>query len=282
MSGTTGAVGGIDAGDAVDAVSLAARGGGPDCLRANDWICGEYVRTRGSELLGATVEHVWITVASVGLALLVAFPLALVARRWRRAGGPILGLTTVLYTVPSLAMYALLLPVFGVSASVVVTGLLLYSLTVLVRNILAGLEAVPEEAREAARGMGYGPGRLLFGVELPLALPALMAGVRIATVSAVSLTTVGAIVGFGGLGDLIYDGMDSYFKAEVLTASAICVVLAVLADVLLLWLQRALTPWARGPRGPGRGRGRVRGGGRETAPAPEGPAQPVGTVAKEA
>lgn len=260
------------------AVSTAARGGG--CLRENDWICGEYVRSRGPELAGATVEHVWITVASVALALLLAFPLALAARRWRRAGGPILGLTTVLYTVPSLAMYALLLPLFGVSAAVVVTGLLLYSLTVLVRNILAGLESVPEEAREAARGMGYGPYRLLFEVELPLALPALMAGLRIATVSAVSLTTVGAIVGFGGLGDLIYEGMDSYFKAEVLTASVICVLLAVLADVLLLSLQRALTPWTRG-----KGRGGIRGGRRRpargggapeagpaTAPAPEPPA----------
>ncbi|QPP10678.1 ABC transporter permease [Streptomyces bathyalis] len=230
----------------------AARQGG-DCLSANDWICAEYVRTRGQELTDATVEHVGITVASVLLALLVAFPLALAARRWQRAYGPVLGLTTVLYTVPSLAMYALLLPLFGVGAAVVVTGLVLYSLTVLVRNILAGLESVPEEAREAARGMGYGPYRLLFGVELPLALPALMAGVRIATVSAVALTTVGAIVGYGGLGNLIYDGMDSFFRAQVLTASVICVLLAVLADVLLLGVQRLLTPWAR-TRGSGRRR----------------------------
>jgi len=224
------------------------------CLAANDWLCGEYVRTRGQELLEATAQHVWITVAAVGIALLAAFPLALVARRWRAAAGPVLSLTTVLYTVPSLAMFALLLPVFGVSAAVVVTGLVLYSLTVLVRNILAGLDSVPEEAREAARGLGYGPGRLLFEVELPLALPALMAGVRIATVSAVSLTTVGAIVGYGGLGNLIYDGMEILFKAQVLTASVICVVLAVTADVLLLGLQRALTPWTRA-------RGRSRRGG---------------------
>lgn len=215
------------------------------CLAANDWLCGEYVRTRGQELLEATAQHVWITVAAVGIALLAAFPLALAARRWRAAAGPVLSLTTVLYTVPSLAMFALLLPVFGVSAAVVVTGLVLYSLTILVRNILAGLDSVPEEAREAARGLGYGPGRLLFEVELPLALPALMAGVRIATVSAVSLTTVGAIVGYGGLGNLIYDGMETLFKAQVLTASVICVVLAVTADVLLLRLQRVLTPWAR-------------------------------------
>ncbi|WP_055488877.1 ABC transporter permease [Streptomyces sp. WMMB 322] len=241
-------------------------GGG--CLKTNDWICAEYVRTRSQELTDATVEHIWITVASVLLALLVAFPLALAARRWQRAYGPVLGLTTVLYTVPSLAMYALLLPLFGVGAAVVVTGLVLYSLTVLVRNILAGLESVPEEAREAARGMGYGPYRLLFGVELPLALPALMAGVRIATVSAVALTTVGAIVGFGGLGNLIYDGMDSFFRAQVLTASVICVLLASLADVLLLGVQRLLTPWARTG---GRGRRRAGAGTRDEAGGEQAP-----------
>ncbi|MBT2506841.1 ABC transporter permease [Streptomyces sp. ISL-98] len=222
---------------------------GQSCLTANDWICGEYVRSRSQELTDATVQHVWITAISVVLGLLIAFPLALLARgragRRSRLAGPILGLTTVLYTVPSLAMFSLLLPLFGLSAAVVVTGLVLYSLTVLVRNILAGLEAVPAEAREAAQGMGYGPARLLWEVELPLALPALLAGVRIATVSTVALTTVGAIVGYGGLGTLIVDGLDSLFKAQVLTASVICVLLAVVADLLLLWLQRALTPWTR-------------------------------------
>ncbi|GAA1089434.1 MULTISPECIES: ABC transporter permease [Streptomyces violaceusniger group] len=219
-----------------------------NCLISNEWICGEYVRTRGQELTDATLEHVGITLASVAIGLLVAFPLALLARRWRSVAGPVLGLTTILYTVPSLAMFSLLLPVFGVSAAVVVTGLVLYSLTILVRNIMAGLASVPEEAREAARGMGYGPLRLLFGVELPLALPALMAGLRITTVSTVSLTTVGAIIGYGGLGNLIYEGMRSFFKAEVLTASVLCVALAVVADLLLLGLQRLLTPWARKSR----------------------------------
>ncbi|MET9514931.1 ABC transporter permease [Streptomyces sp. NPDC002994] len=227
--------------------------GGQSCLTANDWICGEYVRSRGQELTDATVQHVWITLVSVAIGLLIAFPLALLARgdggRRSRFAGPVLGLTTVLYTVPSLAMFSLLLPVFGLSAAVVVTGLVLYSLTVLVRNILAGLEAVPAEAREAALGMGYGRGRLLWEVELPLALPALLAGVRIATVSTVALTTVGAIVGYGGLGALIVDGLDSLFKAQVLTASVICVLLAVVADLLLLTLQRLLTPWTR-PRTP--------------------------------
>lgn len=215
------------------------------CLAANDWICGEYLRTRGQELVDATAQHVLISTSAVGIAVLVALPLALLARGRKSAAGPVLGLTTVLYTVPTLAMYALLLPVFGISAAVVVCGLVLYSLTVLVRNMLTGLESVPADVREAARGMGYGPGRLLLTVELPLALPTVMAGVRIAMVSAISLTTVGAIVGHGGLGNLIYSGMNSYFKAEVLTASVLCVVLAVVADVLLLGVQRLLTPWAR-------------------------------------
>ncbi|WP_433548979.1 ABC transporter permease [Streptomyces sp. CA-294286] len=216
-----------------------------DCLARNDWICGAYLSSRREILLDAVLQHLHLTVVSVLLGLLVAVPLALAARRWRWAAGPVLGLTTVLYTIPSLAMFSLLLPVYGLSASLVIAGLVLYSLTLLVRNLLAGLRAVPEETRQAARGMGYGPVRLLLGVELPLAVPAAMAGLRIATVSAVSLVTVGAIVGHGGLGNLIYTGMNSYFKAQVLTASVLCVVIAVAADLLLLGLQRLLTPWAR-------------------------------------
>ncbi|MFE0047912.1 ABC transporter permease [Streptomyces albireticuli] len=215
------------------------------CLVDNDWICGEYLSSRGQELVDATLQHIGITLASVAIGLLVAFPLALLARARRSVRGPVLGLTTVFYAIPSLAMFSLLVPVLGLSVSVVVTGLVLYSLTILVRNILAGLAAVPEEAREAARGMGYGPVRLLFGVELPLALPALMAGLRIATVSTVSLTTIGAIIGYGGLGNLVLSGLRSYFKAQVLTASVLCVLLAVVADLVLLLLQRLLTPWTR-------------------------------------
>ena len=232
---------------------------GPSCLETNDWICGEYLRTRSQELTDATVQHLGITAVSVLIGLLIAFPLALLARSRRGAAGPVLGLTTVLYTVPSLAMFALLTPVFGVSAAVVVTGLVLYSLTILVRNILAGLQAVPAEVREAARGMGYGPARLLLEVELPLALPALVAGVRIATVSTVAMTTIGSVVGYGGLGNLIASGMEGFFKAEVLTASVLCVLLALLADLLLMLLQRLLTPWTRAQA---RGAARARHGAR--------------------
>lgn len=220
-----------------------------DCLARNEWICGEYLSTRREILLDAVLQHLELTAASVFIALVVALPLAVLARRRRWAAGPVLALTTILYTIPSLAMFSLLLPVYGLSASLVVAGLVLYSLTLLVRNILAGLRSVPEEIRQAARGMGYGPVRQLLAVELPLALPAAMAGLRIATVSAVSLLTVGAIVGFGGLGNLIYSGMNTYFKAQVLTASVLCVVIAVAADLLLLGAQRLMTPWTRAARG---------------------------------
>ncbi|MER6913451.1 ABC transporter permease [Streptomyces sp. NPDC000594] len=216
-----------------------------DCLARNEWICGEYLSTRRGILLDATLQHLQLTAVSVAIAVALSVPLAVAARRWHWAAGPVLGLTTVLYAIPSLAMFSLLLPVYGLSASLVIAGLVLYSLTLLVRNVLAGLRAVPEETRRAARGMGYGPLRLLLGVELPLALPAAMAGLRIATVSAISLVTIGAIVGYGGLGNLIYSGMNTYFKAQVLTASALCVLIALAADLLLLGIQRLATPWSR-------------------------------------
>ncbi|MDQ0792358.1 ABC transporter permease [Streptomyces sp. B1I3] len=216
-----------------------------DCLACNEWVCGAYLTSRREILWDATLQHLQLTAVSVLLGLLVALPLALAARHRRWATGPVLGLTTVLYTIPSLAMFSLLLPVYGLSAGLVIAGLVLYSLTLLVRNILAGLRAVPEETRQAARGMGYGPLRMLLAVELPLALPAAMAGLRIATVSAVSLVTIGAIVGFGGLGNLIHSGMNTYFKAQVLTASVLCVIIAVAADLLLLAVQRLATPWTR-------------------------------------
>jgi osmoprotectant transport system permease protein len=216
------------------------------CLAANAWVCPEYVRTRADDILAATGQHVILTAVSVALGLLVALPLAVLSRRDRRAESVVLAITTGIYTIPSLAMFSLLLPFTGPAPSTVVIGLVLYSLTILVRNIVAGLDGVPDDVREAALGMGFGPARLLLRVELPLALPAVMAGLRVATVSTVALLTVGAVVGYGGLGQLIYEGLPSLFKAQVLTASVLCVVLAVLADLALLGVQRAVTPWQRG------------------------------------
>lgn len=215
------------------------------CLQRNDWICGDYLSTRSELILAATWQHVAITAVSVAIGLALALPLGVLAFRRPRARALVLGTSTALYTVPSLAMFSLLLPVTGLSATTVVVGLVLYSLTVLVRNVLAGLQAVPAAVVESATGTGYAPLSLLLRVQLPLALPTILAGLRVATVSTIALTTVGAILGSGGLGNLIYSGLRTQFQAEVLTASVLVVALALVADLLLLGVQRALTPWQR-------------------------------------
>ena len=221
-----------------------------DCLLRNDWICFEYVQTRQSQILDALGEHVYITVMSLIGGLVLALLLALVARRWPRVRAVVTGVSTWLYTIPSLALFSLLLiPGFalwgGLTSTTVIIGLVLYSLTILVRGILTGLDGVSPDAKESAVGMGYADRRLLWQVELPLALPTIFAALRVAAVSTVALTTVGVIVGHGGLGNLIFRGFQSNFKAEVLTASLLCVVLAVVADLLLVEMERLTTPWRR-------------------------------------
>jgi osmoprotectant transport system permease protein len=216
------------------------------CLERNAWICPEYVQTRSDDILAALGEHVTLTVSAVLAGFLVALPLALLSRRYLRAAPAVMGTTTALYAIPSLALFALLLPFTGIGEVTVIVGLMLYSLTILVRNILAGLDGVPDDVRESARGMGYGQARMLLGVEMPLALPAIMAGLRVATVSTVALATVGTLVGAGGLGVLINHGLKSDFRSEVFTASLLCVLLALAADLILLGVQRVLTPWRRG------------------------------------
>jgi osmoprotectant transport system permease protein len=221
---------------------------GPSCYSrlTNEWICGQYLQDRQAELVDATVEHIAITVVSVLLGVVIAFPLALLARRLPRLESTILGFSTGIYTIPSLALFPLLVPFTGLSATTVVIGLALYALTILVRAILEGLRAVPDEVRESATGLGYGATKLLFRVELPLALPVIMAGLRVAAVSTVALTTVGSLVAYGGLGNLIKDGVNTNFRAELLAAAVLCVVLAVVLDVVIVLLQRLLTPWTRG------------------------------------
>lgn len=217
----------------------------PNCLVTNDWLCPLYIETRGDELLEATLEHLWLTMISVGLGVLVALPLGILAHRMHRARSLTIGVTTVLYTIPSIALFFLIVPMLGLSAATVVTGLTLYTLTVLVRNLLVGLDGVDPEVRDAAMGMGYARRGLLWRVELPLALPSAMAGLRVAVVSTVALATIGTVVGNGGLGDIISRGLQANFRAEVLAASVLCVVLAVVLDLLLLLAQRLLTPWRR-------------------------------------
>lgn len=223
-----------------------AFGFGESCLTRNEWICGKYYDTRSAELQDALLQHVQTVLASVLLGLVMAIPLALVARRYRVLEGLIVGATTAIYTIPSLALFSLLVPMTGFGFETVVIGLGLYSLTILVRAILDGLGSVPADVKESAVGMGYGPVRLLLRVEAPLALPAFMSGLRVATVSAVALTTVGSILDFGGLGDLILE--DRTFKAQVLAGSVLCVALAITLDVILVLTQRILTPWTRKAR----------------------------------
>ncbi|MCW2735830.1 ABC transporter permease [Nocardioides sp.] len=222
----------------------------PSCYSSlvNDWVCLDYVADRQQEILDATVQHIGITVVSVLVGLAIAFPLALVARRLPRLESTILGITTGIYTVPSLALFPLLVPFTGLTATTVVIGLALYALTILVRSLLEGLRSVPDDVRESATGLGYNRTQLLLRVELPLALPVVMAGLRVATVSTVALTTVGSLVAYGGLGNLIKDGVLTNFRAELFTASLLCVLLAVVLDVVLVLAQRFLTPWTRGVR----------------------------------
>ncbi len=215
-----------------------------DALR-NQWFCWQYVEDRHQELTDATVQHIQITLLSVVLGLVIALPVALLARRSPRAESVLLGATTGIYTVPSLALFPLLVPFTGLSITTVVIGLALYALTILARAIVDGLRAVPDDVRESAVGLGYGPARLLVKVELPLALPTIVAGLRVATVSTVALTTVGSLVAYGGLGNLIRDGVRTNFRAELVSAAVLCVVIAVVFDVLLVLAQRQLTPWAR-------------------------------------
>ena len=229
-------------------VSVHAASVADNCLLRNEWVCPLYVEQRQAQILDAVGEHLLITGVSIAVGAAIAFPLAVLARRSRVLRSFILNTSTVIYTVPSLALFPLLLPFTGLSITTVIIGLVLYSLTILLRNIMAGLEAVPEEVRDAATGMGLGAGRLLWRVELPLALPTIFAGLRIATVSTVALTTIGAVIGYGGLGNLIFQGLNSFFRAQVLVACVLCVVLAVAADLLLLAVQRGVTPWQRGVR----------------------------------
>ena len=212
----------------------------------NPWFDGSYVADNWDTIVGYLGEHVRLTLGAVLIGSAIALPLAVLARRSRFLTGPVLALSTIVYTIPSLAMFAFVFPFTGLSATTVLIGLVAYSLVILVRNFLAGLQGVPEDVREAARGMGYGPVRLFWQIELPLAVPAFMAGLRIATVSTVALTTVGVLVGHGGLGQLITGGFNAnFYRAEIVTGALGCVLLALAADVLLAAVERLVTPWAR-------------------------------------
>jgi osmoprotectant transport system permease protein len=211
----------------------------------NPWFSWQYVRDNSDTILAALREHTELTAEAVLFAALVAIPLAVLAYWYRPLTGPILAFSGVLYTIPSLALFVILIPWTGLSRTTALVPLVAYTLLILIRNIVAGLRAVPPEVREAAQGMGYRPLRQLFSVELPLALPAIVAGIRIATVTTIGLITITALIGQGGLGQFMLDGFQRDFRTPLTVGVVLSIALAVAADLLLVGAQRLLSPWAR-------------------------------------
>jgi len=198
---------------------------------------------------GLLLEHLVLTGIAIGIGLVISFALALLIRNRPRWYGPVISATGILYAIPSLALFALLTPLTGLGTVLTAEiALVSYTLLILTRNMVEGLRAVPADAIEAANGMGYTAVQRLLRVELPLALPIIVAGIRIATVTTVGLVTVTALIGLGGLGYLIVTigtSRGSFGLTATLTGVVLAVGVAAIADVALLWLQRALTPWAR-------------------------------------
>jgi osmoprotectant transport system permease protein len=190
-------------------------------------------------------EHIQLTVIAVVVGLLIAGPLAVVAHRWSPLRDPLLAVGGLLYTIPSLALFAFLIPFTGLSVLTSEIGLVSYTILILLRNTLVGLEGVPPEVIDAAQGMGYRPLARLLRIELPLATPAILAGVRIATVTTIGLVTVTALIGQGGLGQLINEGLIQDFKTPLLVGTVLSVCLALAADIGLATLEHAATPWAQ-------------------------------------
>jgi osmoprotectant transport system permease protein len=212
---------------------------------ADPWVRWDWVARHGHDISAAVRQHVELTAIAVAVGLAISLPLALAARRWQPSEGPILGFTGALFTIPSLALFALLVPFTGLSRLTAEIGLVVYTLLILVRNIVAGLEGVPEEVKEAAHGMGYRPLSQLLRVELPLALPVIIAGVRIATVTTIGLVTVTGLIGEGGLGAFIIEGINRDFRTPIVVGSVLSVALAVVADLGLAALAAVLAPWSR-------------------------------------
>jgi osmoprotectant transport system permease protein len=207
------------------------------------WMAGHL-----DDLVGRTLQHIWLTAIAVGIGFVISFALAIIAVRRRRTNGPILALSDILYTIPSLALFAALISVTGITLQTVEIPLVMYTLVIFVRNMTAGLDAVPPDVIEAANGLGYTGFQRLWRVEVPLAVPLIVAGLRLATVSTIGLVTVSSILGdsFGGLGFFILEGYRRGFPTELYFGAIPSILLAVAADILLARLQRSITPWAQG------------------------------------
>jgi osmoprotectant transport system permease protein len=228
-------------------------GGGPNsCVRENRGFCWSWVQDNWNSVLWPAVrQHIELTAIAVVIGFVIAFGLALLAHRRRRFETPITVSTGVLYTIPSLALFQILVgfSFLGLNRLTVEIALVSYTLLILFRNTLEGLRGVPADVREAALGMGLTRRQVLTRVELPLALPAIVAGLRIATVTVISLATVAAFIDDEGLGSPIFRAIQSnVFKTELFAAGGLAVILALLADALLVLAQRLVTPWARRQR----------------------------------
>ena len=206
-----------------------------------DWVLGHL-----DVLVQRIGEHMLVTLIAVAAGFLISFGLAMAVRRYPRIYGPILAVSGILYAIPSIALFVLFIPITGLSLLTAEIALVSYTLVILVRNIVTGLRAVPPEVIEAARGMGYSDRQRLWRVELPIALPIIVAGLRIATVTTIGLVTIATLIGMGGLGYLIVNiGVQRRFPTATITGVVIVVLLSTVVDLGLQLAQRRLTPWAK-------------------------------------
>ena len=234
------------------ATELRDRSGDAGCVADNGTFCFGWVADNLDRYVTPTLEHLVLVGVSVVAGFLIAFALALLSHRQRWLVPTFTGATGILYTIPSLAFFALLLPITGRGTLTAIIALTAYALQIIYRNMIAGLNNVPGGAKDAGRGMGMTDNQLFWRVELPLSVPEIIAGLRIATVSTVAIATLAFVAGAGGLGTEIYNQID--FKTNVLFAGGLCVLMAVIFDLMLVILQAALSQW----RSPGAERG-VRG-----------------------
>jgi osmoprotectant transport system permease protein len=230
--------------------------GSTTCVGKNTTICLSWAFDHIGDYVGDTLEHLGLVVASVALGFAVAFVLLLLSHRRRWLIPTFTGVTGVIYTIPSIALFLLLLPITGRGNTTAIIALSLYTLQIIYRNNVTGLANVPEAAKDAGRGMGMTDSQLLWKVELPLAVPEIIAGVRIATVSTVAIASLAVFAGAGGLGGPLYFAIQQgLFKTGIFIPVVILLAMAILLDLLLMLLQARLTRW-RSPQAPGRGRGR--------------------------
>jgi osmoprotectant transport system permease protein len=210
------------------------------------WINWSWLSTHVPTVLAAVGQHVTLTVIALVGGLAIALPLGIAAHRWTTLRFPSLTTFGIFYTIPSISLFALLIPYTGLGTLTAEIPLIGYNVLILLRNILVGLDAVPPDVLDAADGMGYRPLARLLRIELPLALPAIFAGLRVATVSTIGIVTITAVIGLGGLGQLILKGLIESFHTPLVVATVLSIVLALVADVVLAGAQRLAVPWSRG------------------------------------